>query len=296
MADGKPFALRLWWAVEGALLRLLWHGFKALPVERASAVGGAIARAIGPRLGASRIARRNLAHAFPAMTRNDIESCVRAVWDNLGRVAGEFPHLPEVRIFDDPRITVEGVEHIDALRDDGKPGIAFSAHMGNWELSAIAGVQRGLPLSIVYRAPNNPTADALIRRVRGELMGELLPKGREGARRALAVLQSGGHLGLLPDQKMNDGISVPFFGRPAMTAPALAQFALKSECPIVPVHVVREGGFRFRIVVEPPLAFVPSGNRHRDIVAITTEINRIMEGWIREHPGQWMWLHRRWPD
>jgi len=288
--------LRAGHALQGAALAALWHTFKAMPVERASAAAAAVARTIGPRIGVSRIARRNLARAFPEMTASEIDATVRTVWDNLGRVAGEFPHLAEIRVFDDPRVTIEGVEHIDRLRDDGRPGIFFTAHIGNWELAPIAVTQRGVPLGIVYRAANNPTADALIRRGRANLPGELLAKGRDGAKRALAILQGGGHLGLLPDQKMNDGISVPFLGRPAMTAPALAQFALKFDCPIVPVHVVREDGFRFRIVVEPPLDIHPSGDRHSDIAAITTTINRVIEGWIRETPGQWLWLHRRWPD
>lgn len=293
-ADSAP--LKAWWAVEGALLRLLWAALAALSPERASAIGGTIARRLGPKLGVSRIARRNLARAFPTMTKDEIERCVVSVWDNLGRIAGEFPHLPTLKVFEDSRVTVEGVEHIDQLRDDGKPGIFFTAHIGNWELVGTAVTQRGIPLGVIYRASNNPTADALIRRGRANLPGELLPKGREGAKRALAILQAGGHIGLLPDQKMNDGIAVPFFGRPAMTAPALAQFALKYDCPVVPIRVVRDGGFRFRIVVEPPLAFQPSGDRHRDIAAFTEEVNRTIERWVRDTPGQWLWLHRRWPD
>lgn len=283
-------------ALQGAVLALLWGVLKMLPIERASAIAGAIARTIGPRIAVSRIARRNLARAFPAMTAADIEATVRAVWDNLGRVAGEFPHVGQLDVFHDPRVTVEGVEHIDRLRDDGKPGIFFTAHLGNWELAAIAVTQRGIPLGVVYRAANNPTADALIRRGRANLPGELLAKGREGAKRALAILARGGHLGLLPDQKMNDGISVPFFGRPAMTAPALAQFALKYDCPVVPIHVEREGGVRFRVVVEPPLDVRPTGDRHADVAALTAEVNRVIESWIRATPGQWLWLHRRWPD
>jgi KDO2-lipid IV(A) lauroyltransferase len=274
----------------------VWTLFAALPAERASGIAGALARTIGPHAAVSRIARRNLTSAFPNLTDDELEATVRDVWENLGRVAGEFPHLPRLDVYGDPRVTVDGVEHIDRLRDDGLPGIFFTAHIGNWELAAIAVTQRGLPLGVVYRAANNPTADDLIRRGRANLPGELLPKGRDGAKRAIAILQAGGHLGLLPDQKMNDGIAVPFFGRPAMTAPALAQFALKYDCPVVAIHVVREGGFRFRIVVEPPLAIRRSGDRHADVAAITAEVNRTIERWIRATPGQWLWLHRRWPD
>ncbi len=92
-------------------------------------------------------------------------------------------------------------------------------------------------------------------------------------------------LGLLLDQKMNDGIPVPFFGRDAMTAPALAQFALKYGCPVVPAHVIRLGGARFRLVIEPPMTIAHTGDRHADILTVMTQVNQTIEGWIREHPG-----------
>jgi KDO2-lipid IV(A) lauroyltransferase len=283
-------------AIEGLLLLAIWSIWRALPIAWASGFTGALARGLGPKLRISHIARHNLARVFPDRPLVAIEMLVRDSWDNLGRVAGELPHLSGIDVFNDPRIMISGLEHIDRLRDDGKPGIFFTAHLGNWELAAIAIAQRGIPLSVVYRAANNPIADHLILGSRARLGGELLPKGRDGAKGAIEVLSHGGHLGLLPDQKMNDGISVPFLGRAAMTSPSIAQFAFRYDCPVVPIHVVREGGFRFRIVVEPPLDIHRNGDRHEDVVKLTTAINDIIEGWIRERPGQWLWQHRRWPD
>jgi Kdo2-lipid IVA lauroyltransferase/acyltransferase len=283
-------------AIEGVFLSTLWSIWRALPIDWSSGLTGAVGRILGPHLGASRIARRNLARAFPDMTPAEIERTVREMWDNLARVAAEFPHLPDIDVFNDPHIRVSGIEHIDRLRDDGRPGIFFTAHLGNWELAALAVAQRGIPLSIVYRAANNPTADRLIRSSRAALGGTLLAKGRCGARGAIEVLNHGGHLGLLPDQKMNDGISVPLFGRPAMTSPSIAQLAFRHDCPVVPIHVVREGGVRFRIVVEPPLDVHRNGDRRGDVATLTATINSVIEGWIRERPGQWLWMHRRWPD
>jgi KDO2-lipid IV(A) lauroyltransferase len=101
---------------------------------------------------------------------------------------------------------------------------------------------------------------------------------------------------MLVDQKMNDGIPVPFFGRDAMTAPALAAFALKFRCPVVPAHVIREKGARFRIVFQPPLEIFNSHDQHADILSTMTEVNRLIEEWVSQHPHQWMWLHKRWPE
>ena len=98
------------------------------------------------------------------------------------------------------------------------------------------------------------------------------------------------------DQKLNSGIPVPFFGRDAMTAPAVATFALRYDCPVWPVRVERLAGASFRVTVHPKLAMPEQGTREERIHAITVAINRTLEDWIRERPEQWLWLHRRWPD
>jgi KDO2-lipid IV(A) lauroyltransferase len=95
---------------------------------------------------------------------------------------------------------------------------------------------------------------------------------------------------------MNDGIPVPFFGRDAMTAPALAEFALKFDCPMVPARITRLGGARFRLTALPPIHLVRTGDHQADVAAIMTAVNAIIEAWVRETPEQWLWLHNRWPD
>ncbi len=278
---------------------LLWLGyglFAGLPLDAASSLGGWLARAIGPGLKVSGVATRNLKRAFPEKTDAEIAEIVRGVWDNLGRVAAELPHIARMDIFDDGRFTVSGLEHVEHLRDDGAPGLVFTAHFGNWELPALAARQRGLDLSFVYRAANQPTAERLIRLSRRWIKGNLIAKGGAGARQSLGLLMAGGHLGILPDQKMNDGIAVPFFGRDAMTAPALARLALRFDCPVVPLRAERTGGARFHIRFYPPLNIPHSGDRQADVLALMCEVNRMIEGWIRERPEQWLWLHRRWPD
>ena len=118
-------------------------------------------------------------------------------------------------------------------------------------------------------------------------------KGARGARLALAHLRQGGSLGMLVDQKMNDGIETRFFGRAAMTAPAAAMLALRTGCPLLLGHVQRLGPARLRVIVEPAAAITPSGDAQQDAAALTQAINDRLEGWIREHPESWLWLHRR---
>jgi len=287
---------------ETAGLYVVHFVFNSLPLDTASTLGAAVARTIGPHLGVSRRARHNLARVFPEMSREQIETTVREMWDNLGRVVAELPHLPRIKVFAGEtspgasRVEIVGLEHVDAARAAGRRILFFTAHFGNWEIGPLAMMRHGLPLHIVYRQSNNPWADRLFLNGRRGVVASLIPKGAEGARQIITALQKGGSAGMLVDQKMNDGIKVPFMGRDAMTAPALAQLALKFDCAVIPSVVERLGGARYRLTFEPPLPLPHSGNRHADILALMTEVNRRMEAWIRKRPGQWLWLHRRWPD
>ncbi|MDP6785888.1 MAG: lipid A biosynthesis lauroyl acyltransferase [Rhodospirillales bacterium] len=283
--------------IEAALAAGAYSIFAALPLDAASSLGGWLARAIGPRLGLTRRAVVNLERAFPEKSSSEIKAIVRGMWENLGRVAAEYPHLDEIEIYgDDDRVTVRGAENVDLLRNDGRPGIFFSAHIGNWEIVSLAATQRGLPLDRVYRAANNRLVEWLYRRGRAAVEGALIPKGPAGARQLLRSLKDGKHPGMLVDQKMNDGIAVPFFGRDAMTAPALAELALRFDCPVVPARIERLEGARFLITIYPPLDLDATGDRPTDVAAAMVKVNAIIENWVRQHPEQWLWLHNRWPD
>lgn len=282
--------------LQGLAGHLFFALIRLLPIAAASGLGGWIGRAFGPRAGVSNRARRNLRRAFPDMPESEIETIISDMWDNLGRTVMEYPLLARIKVYtDDAHVEVVGAEHLDNLRDDAKPGIFFSGHLANWEIPAISITKRGLKSHLVYRAPNNPYVNDLFRR-RHLNDGTLIPKGPSGARLALKALTDGGHLGMLVDQKMNDGIAAPLFGNDAMTAPALAQLALKFDCPVVPVRCERLGGVKFRITCYPPLDLAPSEDRQADVLRITTEVNSILEDWIRQRPAQWLWLHNRWPD
>lgn len=283
-----------WYRCEAWGAALFFAIAGALPIDAASGLGGWLARRIGPALGVSRQARRNLAAALPELSTADIETVLRGMWDNLGRVAAEYPHLRRIAVFGDQgRVEVRGMEHVEQAIEAGRRMIVFSGHLANWEIAALAAAQYGIDIAQVYRTANNPLVDRMILRFRGG-GGEFIPKEAVG-RRAVAALRRGAHLTILVDQKLNEGIPVPFFGRPAMTAPALALLALRFDCDVLPARVERLGGARFRLTIEPPLALPDSGNRSADVAALMTAVNATLERWIRERPEQWFWVHRRWP-
>jgi KDO2-lipid IV(A) lauroyltransferase len=275
---------------------MCFGAFGLLPLDWASAIGGALARAIGPRLGISKRARLNIRRALPELADHEIAKTIAQMWDNLGRVAAEYPHLRQIRVFEPGgRVETHGFEHMDRAVAAGRRMIIFSGHIANWEIGMLAAVQYGAEVAQIYRAANNPLIDRMITRFRG-IGGELIPKGTVAARRAIAVLHRGAHVTMLADQKMNDGIPVPFFGRPAMTASALAALALRFDCDVLPARVERLRGARFRLTVFPPLPLPRSGDHHADVASLMTRVNQTLEGWIRDRPQEWFWVHRRWPD
>src|SRR3546814_13355026 len=107
----------------------------------------------------------------------------------------------------------------------------------------------------VYRAANNPLTEELLQNLRKPLGGSHVPKGIQAARAILAAMKRNEFVAMLMDQKLNTGIAVPFFGREAMTTPALAEFALRFDCPVLPAVVERLRAARLRVTVEPPLRF-----------------------------------------
>lgn len=263
--------------------------FRLFPLDIASALGGWIGRTVGMRLKGTRTILRNLERAMPETSVEDRLKIARGVWDNLGRTMAEYPHLGKFGI-EGPksRIEVVGAEYVHALATDEKPGIFVAAHLANWELNARIIQNLGIPLAVVSRPPNNPWVNWLLRHARRAVASQELPKGTAGLRDLVRFMRAGGHIGLLIDQKMNDGQPIPFFNRPAMTGTAAATLSQKFACPVVAARIERLGGARFRMTFFPPL------DMPEDPVLAMTKINGIIERWIRERPEQWLWLHQRW--
>jgi KDO2-lipid IV(A) lauroyltransferase len=280
---------------EAAGLIAVMGFFACMPVDWASALGGRIARTIGPRLGMSRRALSNIRAALPESDTAEHRRILRDMFDNLGRTVAEFSHMSWICAAESGRVEIADASGLAELKASGKPGLLFSGHFANWEVgSTVIHRLMGDQLLSVYRAANNPAANRVLRlflRAR-----RAVPKGAGGGRDLVRHLRDGGHVGMLVDQKLNDGIAVPFFGRDAMTAPAIARLALHFHAPILPVRIERLAGAWFRFTVLPRLVVADTGDAAADVLETMMRINRIIEAWVRERPEQWLWLHRRWPD
>ena len=260
-----------------------------------------VTKAIGPRLREHRIGRANLTAAFPEKSPEEIEQILMGVWDNLGRVGAEFAHMDHVWDYDrehPERSRIElppaSIEQFDRIRDDGKPALIFAAHLANWELPALAAVAHGLDTAILYRRPNIASADRIIQEMRQVNMGTLIPAGRDAPLRLAQALKDGKHVAMLIDQYLTGGVEVTFFGRKTRANPMLARLLHQVECPIHGVRIIRKPGGRFAAELTEEVQPVRDAEGKIDIQGTTQAVTSVVESWVREHPEQWLWLHRRW--
>ena len=281
---------RLQHLAEAALFIVVFMIFRLIPLDIASAIGDTLGRSFGPFMRRGQhYAKKSLDIAFPEKTARERQKILGDMWGHLGRVITEYPSLYGTRLTS--RVNVIGAHN---LPQKGQPAIFFSGHLGNWELLYPTAYHAGMDISIVYREANNPYIERMVRMLRKQHASEMIPKGDRSGIRILAALKRGGTVALLVDQKIRTGIMVPFFGREALTPPIVAELALKYGLPIIPSRVVRRNGAYFDVHIEPPLHFSRSDDHEADVMRVLTKINQTLEGWIREHPGQWFWVHRRW--
>ncbi len=288
-------------ALLGPLTVVLLRMLRLADPDRTARFTGRTMQRIGPLLKEHRIGRENLVAAFPEKSSTEIDAILDKTWENLGMFAGEFAHLDRMWDYNEAnpaagRIELDpvSIERFLKLRDDGKGALIFAAHLGNWELPALVGPAYGLDSAVVFRPPNlNAIADA-VERIRAVNMGTIVPTERDAPLRLARMLEQGTHAGMLVDQYYIKGVDVVFFGRKTKCNPLLARLAARIECPIHGVRVIRLPNHRFRLELSEEVAPVGAADGKIDVQATMQAVTNVVEGWIREYPEQWLWLHRRW--
>lgn len=286
-------------AAAGAGVSALLIMVRACPRVFISNFFAAVTRTVGPLLHEQRIGRANLKAAFPEKSDAEIDAILRGVWDNLGRVAAEFAHVdrivdgdPEHRRFID--YAPGTAERFKALRDDGKPALVFACHTANWELPAVLAAADGLDALVLYRRPNlDAVADAVLK-IRAGHMGEMVATSLSAPMRLANALEANRHVAMLVDQHYVKGVDVTFFGRTCKANPLIAMLAREAECAIHGTRVIRLPNGRFRAEVSEAVPPVRDAQGRIDVQGTMQAITNVIEGWVREYPEQWLWLHRRW--
>ncbi len=281
----------------------VFFGFMALvklfPADAAINFTEKAGRWFGMRYQRTRRARSNLKLAFPEKSDQEIEQILEDSWGNLSRTAAEYAYLDQIFDFDDQnpghgRFEISGIPHFAELKALKGPAICFTAHTGNWELLPVASAAYGVNVTALFRPPENQYIAKRVLAARTTSMGHLVPS-KAGASWALAdVMDAGGKVGLLVDQYHYAGLPITFFGHPTRGNHLLAKLARNYDCPVYPARCIRLPGGRFRIEMQPRLEIPRDADGKVDVQALTQKVNDVVEGWVREYPGQWLWLHKRW--
>jgi KDO2-lipid IV(A) lauroyltransferase len=289
-------------AVLGALAVGLLKALRLTDPDKLADFAGWFMRKLGPWLPEHKIGRANLTAAFPEKSPQEIDRILRGVWDNLGRTGAEFAHIDRLWDFDPDnpgkpgRIVLDKtvIQRWFEIADDGKPALVFAAHLANWELTAICAAAYGLDSAVLYRRPNIAAIDRWLHETRASRMGTLIPTGLEAPLKVAEALERGAHVGILVDQYYVRGVEVTFFGRKTMANPLLARLARHYDCPIRGTRIVRLPGHRFTAELTEEIKPARDADGRVDIAGTMQIITNVVEGWVREYPEQWLWLHRRW--
>ena len=292
--------------------------FRLLGLKRSSDYAGKLAIFIGKKLAVHKLANKNLAGAMPNLTPRQRDDILVKMWNNLGRMIGEYYYVTSAKLNDfiyrdkdnkskNADLEVNFLDNSSQLllsdlvaktnnnSNNQKGAIIFSGHLGNWEVGPKFLEAFGLKVATVYRPLNNPWVESLVTKMRG---GILIPKGVVGSRKIIEIIKKGGVVSILADQKISEGIAVPFFHRPAITTTAIARISLKYQVPIIPARVIRLATTKFAVEMKKSIEFDENTNlpENQDscIFDITKKINQQLEEWIVEYPDQWFWVHNRW--
>jgi KDO2-lipid IV(A) lauroyltransferase len=259
-----------------------------LPYKIAIGFIGGFLKKIGVYLPSNKRAIKNLKATFPHKTDVDCAEISKGVWHIVDYV--KLPLLKNNKNF----YTIEGLDILKKIQQEGRATIFFSAHSATWEIARLAARDNNVPMSIIYRAFNNPFIDYFIWRFMYAPTDYIFHKGNQGVKKMLKCLKSGNHVMILVDQRLRRGLNIPFLGRDAKTAPSVAELALKHDYNLVPVIVQRQGAGKFHIRFEEKLSIIDTKGQKKSVATLLHEVNQKVEHWVLERPKEWFWLHKRW--
>ncbi|MDY8109930.1 lipid A biosynthesis lauroyl acyltransferase [Fulvimarina sp. 2208YS6-2-32] len=286
------------WVTAKALFAVL-SILRFLPPEKGLELADRFTRTLGPLTPRHKLALHNLRRAFPEKDEAWIEKTARANWGHMGRLAAEFVFLDDLFDFDvdNPdagRVEVKGQEIFEDFSERKGPFIFFTGHTGSFELLPIGAAAYGFEFTALFRQPNNRYVAERVQAARRTAGGHLVPSKAGAAWTLAGILDKGGSVGMLTDQKFKKGQKTTFFGLPCKTSPLLPKLARQYDAEVYPARSIRLENGRYRLELFPPITLPRREDGEIDLNASCQALNDIVEGWVREYPEQWMWFHDRW--
>jgi len=284
--------------IQGAINHGTHAALRPIPAGACSWLGAFLAP-LARRYNAKRIFAQRIEHNLKAL-RPDLATNPAAAgralagwWRNVGRVYAEFSAID--RFWEEGRVELAGREHLEAALASGRPLILPSVHLGTWEAIGVAMVKGlNLPVIGVYQPQPSRFSNRIIYRVRQRYGVKVLPPGQRTARQLHRLVGGNhAHLVMFIDEERANQSHVPLFGRPIPqrgNAVTVVKLARAAKAMLLPVHMLRVGGTRFRLTFMAPMELVESGDARADIARNVERISARFEPLIRENIEQWYML------
>lgn len=291
-----PLLLKIKHLFELALVLPIYFLFRIIPLSLSSFLIGNLLPVIGKFHKSNQTAIDGLRLCFPDRSENEISKIASESWENLGRTAGELPHITS---YNNNKIhelcAISGIENVEVAEkksaENATGFILVSAHYGNWEIASRMLLALNPNTALIYRKANNPYVENLIQKMRNRYTNFIIPKGdRGGVKDIVKHIKSGGRLGILLDQKSSDGVEVEFFNQKVKASNTVGELAIKFNCPIVMGRVIRDDRTKLNFVLKFDSPIFPENKTAEQITQI---IYSTYEHWIKEYPNQWFWQHNR---
>ena len=271
--------------------------FKIIGLKNASNLGSVLGRLIGPFFRSKNITKQNIKIGLGNLDKKRETEIINAMWSNIGRTFAEYAFLKNFK-FDKTNfshIKINGTNYLEQIKKNNEPVIFYSGHFANFELMAMELDKFGIKAAAIYRPLNNFLLNPIMEYLRMKyICPNQIPKGRMGMREIISRIKDGYSIALMVDQRVGEGLRIPFFNKPAHTTTVPAQLALKYNCRLVPIFLERKEGINFEMTVHEPYEIQKTGDADRDTKSITLKINQLIEKMIIKNPTQWLWSHNRW--
>ena len=256
---------------------------------RVPMMGWLVSRVLAPLAGGRKRIRNNLKLVMPELPKADVERLCREVPDNAGRALIElYSGRPFLERAYAAKVTGPGLAALEEARAEGRPVIFMTGHFGNYDAARAHMIHRGYEIGALYRRMSNTYFNEHYVRALSAVGTPMFEQGRRGMIEMVRHLKGGGLIAIVGDLHSHGGVAIDFFGKPAVTSTVPAELALKHNAIMLPVYAIRqENGLDFEIVMHPPIP-------HTDAKTMTQDLNDGLEALVREHMGQWFWIHRRW--
>ncbi len=271
----------------------LFSIFKLIGFKASSNLGDLIGRIFGPLFRSKSLIIKNLKKANIKIDKK-FELIASNVLRNYGRIFSEYVHLKNFKnnkLKD--HISIEGLQHLEKIKNDKKKVVFISGHFNNFELMAMQIEKVGIDCAAIYRPLNNPYLNKIMEKIRKrDICRKQIKKGRAGTRDIIKYLSRGSSIALMIDQRVREGEKVPFFGHLATTTTIPAQLIKKYNFEVVPIYIERKNKIFFKMHVSEPIKI----DQTKNIYETTLILNNILEKMILKNIDQWIWTHDRWKE